>query len=170
MAEDQLAPLAAGIANRDSQNQGWPIGCYVDSDLNQVEIGLRLVIAYQVAGESTTAKRLAAMMRIWFPDGRVTMQGTAQSLQQALERVLAQDLSTQEKNLDASLTLDSARRFEWTTLGSDGQRVCTAPAPGELDGIPAVDLEGPSGYRCGQRRWHESWHRRWTGRWHHAIS
>ncbi len=147
MSEDQIAPLAAGIAKRDSQNQGWPIGCYVDSDLNQAEVGLRLVIAYQAAGERTAAKRLAAMMEIWYPDSRVTMQGSSQSLQQALTEVTKQLTELRQQasvtSQRSSSSLDRAGRFEWTTLGGDGQRVFSAPALGELEGIPAWVWDGP---------------------------
>lgn len=116
----------------------WPLGCYHGSDLQQAEVGLRLVLVYRALGEWETAARLAEIIRIVFADERIVWQGTEQGVAEVLKSLPERAASAQ------FAAADGAHDSQWSTLGRDATRIARGGPLKELGMIPRWRIELPS--------------------------
>lgn len=118
--------------------RGWSLGSYVDSDLDQADVGLRLAIAYQLAGQHEVSLWIAECLKTWFGDSKVWWQGTQVGIKDALDEIVVA-LSNARVQKIASQSRDP----NWSTLGHDSNRVYRTASLPTVDAIPAWRVELP---------------------------
>lgn len=129
--------LLSASASFLQPKRGWPLGCYINSDLNQVEVGLRLVSAFRLAGEEKTAERLTELVKRWHPTSSVWQAGREQPLAAALAAIRSDAAGTNALSVERNLS-------DWNTLGRDGCRVYHTGPLKSLPGFPSWQVELPA--------------------------
>lgn len=146
MLEDRWGSEGPSGAAREAVAEGWPLGCYVGSDLPQAEVGLRLLIAYASVGEVETVERLGRLLRSGFGGQQVVFRGETATLSKLLEELLpklldsGQALSSRDSSGRDSKVVSNQEgpggNLDWRMLGRDGTRVYRTNALGSIDAFP----------------------------------
>lgn len=141
---DQAMELLAKSWTEKSESSGvsnsaWPLACYVESDLPQAEVGLRLLVAYKSAGEVETAAKLGRLLRAKYGDVEIVAEGKRQTVSRVLDQLLVQDSAGQLTELNGVQNglSDTWKSPDWPQLGRDATRVYQTISIGDLAAFPA---------------------------------
>lgn len=124
--------VAKQIAERRVE-QGWPFASYVGTDIDQAEVGLRLVVAYMATGERGTAAGLAAMCRQCYPTSRLWYRGIEREGGEVWDVLLAE---IQSPLRHFSAIGPAATDDGFTTVGGQATRVSTVGPLRDLESSP----------------------------------
>lgn len=124
----------AGLPQTDSG--GWPLGCYVGSDLPAEEVGVRLLIAYAGVGETETVERLGRLLKSGFSGQAIQFSGEQTTVEKVLEARLP-ELLRRSRAVETAFLKPMDAGTAWPMSGRDAARVYRTGALGEIGSFPS---------------------------------
>jgi outer membrane protein assembly factor BamB len=109
------------LADEVAARAGRPLGSYLDSDLPQAEVAVRLIACELLLGNQPVAEKLARVAEHWFPEETVRIAGRSGSID-AMTRWLVEEAGPWPA---AGQGFSHPQVSAWSTLGGHPQRVAT---------------------------------------------